>query len=576
MGKTDDALCDLCVKLHEELVAKKHKWGFHLSYSVKDSWSKDSEFLVLTLNPQAKDSSGKPKKVVPREPWPKNNDFFDPKNNFPIKTTVQGILWELALASGSASTVKGGKAENSARNFCESKVILSSYVPFRTEGESDIDDWMLDFSNELWKRVFRIWMPRVIITFGNTPFAGMDALLGKISNLVTNESSPVSKYDDAGVKSTLKYNCNVYKNGLRLIGLPHPNARGHKGFPVKFPDNAEDNTPVRVFLREALAPIYGKTLAASARIKENADKTGKNPQKTTVTKRAGAKVSWDWRHDFSLNYDFIGRFQKSGFFTACRQGRWGFYALGVAPHTTFDDAGDFTENLGPVKIGKLWGYVDKNFQLSIKPQFSLAYKFSHGLAGVMTKKILGIFGQEKFGYIDLSGRWVIQPEYDAGFHYGDNGLASVGKNGSVGFIDKKGNVAIPFKFEMAFNFQSGIAAAQSGGKWGFINEDGEWVIKPRFDDVEQFYDIDHCKVNENGRWGLLGCNGEWLIKPKFDDISSSMRDGIATAKKDSLWGIIDEKGNWIVAPYFDDAFVPSNKNFIPVKKQGYWRVIYIH
>lgn len=556
---------DLCTKLHGELLAKKHKWGFHISYSTKESWSQKADFLVLTLNPQAKDDNGKMKKVEPKEPWPKTNDFFDPKNDFPIKKTIQAILWELALASGGASLSDAKKAEKKAKDFCGDKAVLSSYVPFRTEGEKDIEDWMFDFSDKMWGKILNAWTPRFIVTLGSKPFAAMDELLSKKSKLQKSISNPVSKYGEE--KSTLKYSVNTYKNGVTLVGLPHPNARGHKGFPTGFPDDAESPSALRDFFGE----IFGKRDAP----KKQESKKAK-PTKPAPT--AGGEKPWEWY--LEPRYYFLGRFQENNLAVAAyfdKSHLWYGY-LRIAqriPEGKFDDAGDFSEGLGSVKVGKLWGYVDEKCQWVMKPQFSLAYKFVNGLAGAKTKKTFGLFGQEKFGYINKNGDWVIKPEYDLGFHFGDNGLASVFKGHRMGYINKKGDEVIPFKFQMAFNFRSGIAAAKKfGEKWGFINEKGEWVIEPRFDDVDQFYGIDHCKVKENGHWGLMDCKGKWLIKPKYDDISSSMRAGMATARIGDLWGVIDRNENWLIKPTFEKAFVPSDNGLIPVRTSLWGYIIF--
>ena len=42
------------------------------------------------------------------------------------------------------------------------------------------------------------------------------------------------------------------------------------------------------------------------------------------------------------------------------------------------------------------------------------------------------------------------------------------------------------KFDEAWDFSEGLAAVAIGGKVGFINKAGEFVIKPLFDDAEDF------------------------------------------------------------------------------------------
>jgi hypothetical protein len=42
------------------------------------------------------------------------------------------------------------------------------------------------------------------------------------------------------------------------------------------------------------------------------------------------------------------------------------------------------------------------------------------------------------------------------------------------------------KFEDLSYFKNGYAAAKLDGKWGFIDITGEFIVKPIFDDVDQY------------------------------------------------------------------------------------------
>ena len=73
-------------------------------------------------------------------------------------------------------------------------------------------------------------------------------------------------------------------------------------------------------------------------------------------------------------------------------------------------ARSFSEGLAQVKIGKKWGYIDENGEWSVTLQdFDSAGKFAEGLAVVT---INDKHGYNKYGYIDKSGKLVIQPEFD--------------------------------------------------------------------------------------------------------------------------------------------------------------------
>ncbi|HMY31244.1 MAG TPA: WG repeat-containing protein, partial [Leptospiraceae bacterium] len=99
-----------------------------------------------------------------------------------------------------------------------------------------------------------------------------------------------------------------------------------------------------------------------------------------------------------------------------------------------------------------------------------------------------------------------------------------------GFMDIKGNVKIPPKYEALGSMSDNVALAQMNDKWGIINQKGEFILKPQFDDVREFEDglawvIDQCKEwvvgeCERGKWGLVDKTGKILIPPKYDGVMS--------------------------------------------------------
>jgi hypothetical protein len=67
-----------------------------------------------------------------------------------------------------------------------------------------------------------------------------------------------------------------------------------------------------------------------------------------------------------------------------------------------------------------WGYIDKTGKFFIEPQFKLAKPFSNGLAAI---QLLG--KSFKIGYIDKTGKVVIDPLSDTSDHFNDEGVASI-------------------------------------------------------------------------------------------------------------------------------------------------------
>ncbi|ECR3642583.1 WG repeat-containing protein, partial [Campylobacter coli] len=68
-----------------------------------------------------------------------------------------------------------------------------------------------------------------------------------------------------------------------------------------------------------------------------------------------------------------------------------------------------------------------------------------------------------------------------------------------------------------WSFWEGLAGVKLNGKWGFIDKNGEFAIKPNFDDAWYFRE-GLAKVGLNGKYGLIDKSGKIVIEPIFDDI----------------------------------------------------------
>jgi hypothetical protein len=186
----------------------------------------------------------------------------------------------------------------------------------------------------------------------------------------------------------------------------------------------------------------------------------------------------------------------------------------------FFNAHSFSEGLAPVwlnakisEAGKYkyinfyngkWGFINKNGVLIIEPQFDNALSFSENVAPVLK-------GAKWYHLID-------------GF--------KVLSGGKWGYIFRNGKTSIDFKFDEARNFSDGLAAVlvnseqkpvlqdielgksgfnlKQGGKWGFIDKKGNFIIKPVYDNVFDF---------KNGK-AVVYKNNDKLIINKLGEIIS--------------------------------------------------------
>ncbi len=82
-----------------------------------------------------------------------------------------------------------------------------------------------------------------------------------------------------------------------------------------------------------------------------------------------------------------------------------------------------------------------------------------------------------------------------------------------GFIDANGTPVVDAKFDEAFPFSEGLAAAREKAfpkNWGFIDGDGQWIIKPQYGHVDSFHEGLAPVQDSSGKWGVIDKSGKWV------------------------------------------------------------------
>ena len=96
-------------------------------------------------------------------------------------------------------------------------------------------------------------------------------------------------------------------------------------------------------------------------------------------------------------------------------------------------------------------------------------------------------------------------------------------------------------------------------KWGFIDPTGKLVIKPQFDDADQFSE-GLASVRQGTRWFYINLRGQKVIVGTFSGSKwavggGEFSEGLASAPsgENCAWGYIDRKGRQVIAPQFYSA-----------------------
>jgi RNA polymerase sigma factor (sigma-70 family) len=194
-------------------------------------------------------------------------------------------------------------------------------------------------------------------------------------------------------------------------------------------------------------------------------------------------------------------------------------------------------------------------------------------------------GAVRYRLVDYQGRQLGESSYEQiGWPVDD--LVTVVTEGKLGFLEAAtGKIAIPLRFPgtdydsfgRTGTFSDGLAGVSDGGRYGFIDRKGTWVIRPQFMCVRQAFSSGVAVVSTDGsnsviidrtgatigsgptqelgrfsdglavigsagkKQGYVDRTGSEVIPRRFDG-AGSFHDGLAMVKEGSRWGVIRQDG----------------------------------
>jgi WG containing repeat len=209
----------------------------------------------------------------------------------------------------------------------------------------------------------------------------------------------------------------------------------------------------------------------------------------------------------------------------------------------------FSEGLAPVYQAGVWGFINSEGKMMITPGFWGAEAFSEGLAAVHQRG--------GWGYVDSTGKVVVKFQFLQAGQFSE-GVAPVRVESGWLFVDKSGKAIEGLSgFDDAQSFSEGVAAVQMGGKWRFVTHEGKKRFEQDFAQVSKFTeDLAAVQEKEDGQFGYIDQDGNYLIEPQFED-AKGFAEGLAAVRLNGRWGYIDKKGSLRILnnyPFFADDF----------------------
>jgi hypothetical protein len=296
------------------------------------------------------------------------------------------------------------------------------------------------------------------------------------------------------------------------------------------------------------------------------------------------------------------------------KGKWGYmnHEGKMLLPAIYDYAGDFTESHAVVALNRMPGIIDRTGKLVVDTGiYQYIGPVSEGLSAVTD------FSRKKY-YVDVTGRRVLQlPDSIYEARPFSNGRACVSASVQLhtrkfemdivtlvyrfGFINRTGDLVVPFRYDDADNFVRGRARVKSGQLFGMIDTTGAEVIAVKysilgdlnsglalFRNKEKFGFLDSAgqviipasyefardfsdglaAVLVKDKFGFINTSGELIITPRFEAVKA-FSEGKAAVRLEGKWGFVNTKGDWVLRNVFDNAGV-FREGLCPVLVKRKW------
>ena len=151
-------------------------------------------------------------------------------------------------------------------------------------------------------------------------------------------------------------------------------------------------------------------------------------------------------------------------------------------------------------------------------------------------------------------------------------LASLNSQSSR-VVDRNGNeILYPLsQYEETGGFEAGFSTLRKNGQWGFLDRNGNEIVKPQYQYVTDFYE-GFARILKDNQWGFLNTSGREIVVPQYEAVED-FREGFAAVLEDSLWGYIDTNGYEIVKPPYDLAWYKHDLEIFGVRRNERWGYI---
>jgi serine/threonine protein kinase len=207
----------------------------------------------------------------------------------------------------------------------------------------------------------------------------------------------------------------------------------------------------------------------------------------------------------SIQYDYRKGWFKGGLAYVEKEGKGGFVNKNgnVVIPLRYHDGSGFREGLAAVCLDDKCGFIDSTGREIIPFLYQDAFPFLEGFATVKRNN--------KFSFINKSGQTINDFTFDNTLCYFTDGAVAVAIQNKWGFIDTTGRIIVQAKYQKVKDFHEGLAAVQEKGLWGCIDKAGNLLAPCQYELFGEFSQ-GLATVTKNGKTGLIDKTGKEITR----------------------------------------------------------------
>jgi hypothetical protein len=298
-------------------------------------------------------------------------------------------------------------------------------------------------------------------------------------------------------------------------------------------------------------------------------------------------------------YDFLSLALKKAdklLWKARKEGKWGIIDSKnqiIVPFN-FSKIEDFSGSFAIVWQGNKIGVVSEKGDILFQPQnfnadVEMATFTKSGLIRVGAEKIEDKNSKQilykKNGFITKEGTWVVEPlyayiqDFDKIF-IEKKGVTLMQKNEKFGYLDATGKEVVKAEFdeidpafEQIFAEQKGVVRVRKGNLFGYINFKGETILSVSYEWIGDFaktYEVRGAVTiaKKNGKFGTIDKHENQIIPFEYDTIRMDKRnDTLSFVQKNGKWGVINQFNRMILPLEYEQV------RYLQVGKQALIEVV---